>query len=59
MQVDLSEREVELITDGLSELHELTRLNSERPANKAESEKYSTELIEIGNLFDKLNLLFG
>lgn len=58
MQVELSEREVELITDGLSELHELTKLNAERTANHAESEKYSSELIEIGVLFDKLNISF-
>ena len=58
MRVDLSEREVELITDGLSELHELAKLSAERAANRAESERYSSELIEIGVLFDKLNISF-
>lgn len=55
MQVELSEREIELLTDALSEAYDLLLLSLDRPANGFQREKFEVELIEIGELFDKLN----
>lgn len=55
MQVELSGREVELVTDALSELHELLVVSLERPANGFQREKFEVELEEVNELFDKIN----
>lgn len=55
MQVELSDRELELLTDALSEAYDLLLLSLDRPANGLQREKFEVELEEVNELFDKLN----